>query len=66
MVVANPAYSALASPPVARQLYANTSAGAYHGTVVWGFQQALMVEGASGVAECRREVFFFFFLLLSK
>ncbi|EFN53802.1 hypothetical protein CHLNCDRAFT_136492 [Chlorella variabilis] len=45
MVVANPAYSALASPPVARQLYANTSAGAYHGTVVWGFQQALMVEG---------------------
>lgn len=38
MVVANPAYS----PGDA--FYANFTTGDYHGTVVWSFQQALMVR----------------------
>ncbi|KAL4434814.1 hypothetical protein ABPG77_005341 [Micractinium sp. CCAP 211/92] len=43
MVVANPAYSPL--QPELTDLFTNFTNGFYHGSVIWGFQQALMVEG---------------------
>lgn len=42
MVVANPA---LASPDAAPVLYANFTNAAYHGTVVWSWQLAMMARG---------------------
>ncbi|KAF2149042.1 carbohydrate-binding module family 52 protein [Myriangium duriaei CBS 260.36] len=42
MVVANPA---LASPAEADVLHANFTNSAYHGTVVWGWQMAMMARG---------------------
>ncbi|KAL4423920.1 hypothetical protein ABPG75_001221 [Micractinium tetrahymenae] len=43
MVVANPAYSPL--QPELTDLFRNFTNGFYHGSVVWSFQQAMMVEG---------------------
>lgn len=44
MAVANPAFAPL-QPGLASQLFANFTNGFYHGTVIWGFQQGVMVLG---------------------
>lgn len=49
MVVSNAAYAPL-EPELRDQLYANFTNGFYHGAVVWGFIEAMMVQGKSGAA----------------
>lgn len=44
MVVANPSYAGL-EPQLESGLYSSISNGFYHGSVVWGFVEAMMVEG---------------------
>lgn len=48
MVVANPSYAGL-EPQLESGLYANLTNGFYHGSVVWGFVEAMMVEGGCRV-----------------
>lgn len=44
MVVANPAYAGL-EPQLAGGMHSNFTQGFYHGSVIWGFVEAMMVEG---------------------
>ncbi|KAI7840459.1 hypothetical protein COHA_005761 [Chlorella ohadii] len=44
MVVANPSYAGL-EPQLESGLYRNFTNGFYHGSVIWGFVEAMMVEG---------------------
>lgn len=44
MVVANPSYAGI-EPELEAGLYRNFTNGFYHGSVIWGFVEAMMVEG---------------------
>lgn len=44
MVVANPSYAGL-EPQLESGLYRNFTNGFYHGSAIWGFVEAMMVEG---------------------
>ena len=44
MVVSNPSYAGI-EPGLEAGLYRNFTNGFYHGSVIWGFVEAMMVEG---------------------